>query len=122
MGPLQDTKGVRMSNDQVDTLTPPAMAAWLRETAANTRLHGQRPMLTAKEMNVAPHVAFRLEQAANDLVRLYDALKLVRWRTAELIDDQRWTVGTERWRIGQDAKVTIHVIDAALGPSDTQGK
>lgn len=59
-----------MSTDKVDTLTPPAMAAWLRETAVNTRTHGQRPTLTTKEMNVAPHVAFRLEQAAELIEQL----------------------------------------------------
>lgn len=64
-----------MTNGNVDTLAAPEMAAWLRETAANTRRHREQPYLTDKEMNLAPHVAFRLEQAADLVLKLADALQ-----------------------------------------------
>jgi hypothetical protein len=50
---------------QVDSLTPPQMAAWLRETAVNTRAHSDTDRLAA-------HVAFRLEQAASLLMAITD--------------------------------------------------
>lgn len=49
----------------VDTLTATQMARWLRETALNTRAKRTSPHLSEAEMNLAPHVAFRLEQAAD---------------------------------------------------------
>lgn len=49
----------------IDKLTASQMAKWLRETAANTRAKRKSPYLTDAEVNLAPHVAFRLEQAAD---------------------------------------------------------
>lgn len=51
----------------VDTLTASQMARWLRETAANTRRKRASRYLSPEEINLAPHVAFRLEQAAEQL-------------------------------------------------------
>lgn len=53
----------------VDELPPAQMARWLRETAQNTRARGNAPW-TENETRVAAHVAFRLEQAADQLERL----------------------------------------------------
>lgn len=57
----------------VDMLSPPQMAAWIRETAANTRKHSDPAWCAARMIPydpVAAHVAFRLEQAAELIERL----------------------------------------------------
>lgn len=62
-----------MSTDPVDTLAPPAMAAWLRETAANTRRYSNPAWCDAhckQHDPIAAHVAFRLEQAAELIEQL----------------------------------------------------
>lgn len=59
-----------LTKEQVDTLDATQMARWLRETAANTRSKRESPHLSAEEINLAPHVAFRLEQAADLLEHL----------------------------------------------------
>lgn len=56
-----------MTDSNVDTLTSPAMASWLRETAANTRRHSNPSWCDAHlkpHDPLAAHVAFRMEQAA----------------------------------------------------------
>ena len=58
-----------MDEIAVDTLSPDNMARWLRETAANTRAVAQLPW-SDQQRRVAPHVAFRLEQAADLIERL----------------------------------------------------
>lgn len=66
-----------MSTD-VDTLSPPAMASWLRETAANTRKHSDPAWCAARAIPydpVAGHVAFRMEQAANLLEKLHGTIR-----------------------------------------------
>lgn len=61
----------------------------------------------------------------NDILRenerLRVALRTVRGRVYDLADNTRLTVGTERWQIGQDMKVTLSVIDEALGSQSTRG-
>lgn len=86
-----------MATPDVDTLGPAEMAAWLRETAANTRRHRETPYLTDKEMNLAPHVAFRLEQAAELIERLHGALRAIQtmpdegneWEAVDLYEKAR---------------------------------
>lgn len=58
----------------IDTPAPQQMARWLRETAANTRAKRDSPHLSEIEINLAPHVAFRLEQAANMLDKYQRAI------------------------------------------------
>jgi hypothetical protein len=61
----------------LDKLSPLQMAAWLRETAANTRKHSDPAWCAARALPydpVAAHVAFRIEQAATSLVRLHEAI------------------------------------------------
>jgi hypothetical protein len=54
--------------------------------------------------------------AADEIERLRECLKLIQWRTQGLIDDQKHaTVGTERWRIRQDARITLRAIDEVIG-------
>ena len=60
-----------MTKEQVDCHDPPTMAIWLRETARNTRSKRESPQLSQTEINLAPHVAFRLEQAANMIEALH---------------------------------------------------
>jgi hypothetical protein len=59
----------------VDVLPPAQMARWLRETATSTRAKGNSPW-SDKELHVAYHVAFRLEQAADQLFHLRGNLTL----------------------------------------------
>jgi hypothetical protein len=60
-----------MTSNAVDALDAPQMARWLRETAANTRAKQNQVQLTTLDRNLAPHVAFRLEQAAEMLLELH---------------------------------------------------
>lgn len=60
----------------VDTPAPPEMAAWIEETAANTRKHYDPAWCAARMVPYEPtagHVAFRLEQAAK-MIRHFNQL------------------------------------------------
>src|SRR5262245_38485425 len=61
------------AEQQVDCPDAPGMARWLRETATNTRAKREAPYLSQTEINLAPHVAFRLEQAASMIEALHGA-------------------------------------------------
>lgn len=71
---------------RVDTLNAPQMANWLRETARITRARGQATP-TPAEMRVAPHVAFRLEQAADLLEQKEREIYLLRNERDNLADN-----------------------------------
>lgn len=60
----------------LDEHTPPQMAAWLRETAANTRRHSNPTWCDVYKKPYDPlaaHVAFRLEQAASMIEALHSS-------------------------------------------------
>lgn len=79
-----------MTKKEVDRPGPAAMAAWLRETAANTRRYSNATWCEAhcKPYDpLAAHVAFRMEQAADMIVELahepsgeLEALRTERYR------------------------------------------
>ena len=62
------------------------MARWLRETAANTRAKGDQRW-SREELNCTAHVAFRLEQAADQLVELRGELSLAEEGLANAMHD-----------------------------------
>ena len=93
----------------VDTLTPSQMAAWLRETARNTRSKRESPRLTPEEVNLAPHVAFRLEQAAQLLEQQNRQLALA----AELEKAMADCIGVEDGQIFEQRAEELIVTEVA---------
>jgi len=93
-GPRDDAgHGAHVTTEDVpglDKLTAPQMAAWLRETAVNTRKHSDPAWCAARVLPydpVAAHVAFRMEQAAELIERLGAAEERRRERLRESIPE-----------------------------------
>ena len=63
-----------MAADPVDTPSPADTVRWLRERAAVNRRYASIPP-AQWEVNVLPHVAFRLDQAADMIERFVAAIE-----------------------------------------------